>query len=80
MVVMMCSSHGVSVLCFYGNRDGCSAGFRAVYGMEPWGSDGAGCVVAKRRTLLVECVWGSVALFPRRPAWVGVANDVIVVT
>ena len=80
MVVKMCGSHSVSVLCFYGNRDGRSTRFRAVYGMEPRGPDGTGCVVAKRRALSMECVWVSVALFPRRPAWVGVANDVIVVT
>lgn len=70
----------VCVMCFYGNRDGCSIGFCAEYGMELHGPDGAGCLVAKWRSLLVECVWSSAALFPRRPAWVGVADDVIAVT
>lgn len=66
----------VSVVNFYENRDWGSVGVCTVHGMESWGSDGGCRVVEERRALLVERVWISAALFPRRPAWV---SNVIVV-
>ena len=65
----------VVMVCCHGNRDGCTAGLRQEHGVESLGSDGDRSVVGERRAVAVECVWISVALFPRRPAWVGVVNN-----
>ena len=69
------------MICYCGNRDGCSTGLCTGHGVESRRSDGDSGVVAEWRPLTVECVWISAPLFPRRPTWVGVVKmsfDVIV--